>query len=378
MKKYIVVGLLAITTLTSCLKHVSQREKREFADSMAKALHLRFINTDPDYESPFFRIYNDTIVGFHTGSIDHKEYYFVQSIKNLKFNVITGNDSLKYPSISPIDAFRNGRLYFGRFGRSTMQTLDLDENLTEYFRKYEDTLSYANKVMLYKNMAVITSMTGVYVFDIKSQKLLWKYRYTEIVNNGMNGVLGNKLVFTETVSDTVKKSVYTNVICFDLDKLKRTWVKTLYHSITYVYAKKYAPRDQLYNDNNEVIIPQGDACYRLDLNTGSVKGKFLWGGYFRNDPRFTVENGRLYLDNHYTLVCIDLNTGKKIWQVKNAGYWEFYKNYVIASTPGVKFYLIVNKFTGKIESKIPKPDNYTMDFDVVGKYILINHESLYQ
>lgn len=377
MKKYIVLGLLFIIALTSCLKHVSDREKREFADSMATALHLKFINTDPEYASPYFRIYNDTIVGFHTGSIDNKEYYFVQSIKNLKFNVITGNDSLRHPSISPIDAFKDGRLYFGRFGRSTMQTLDLDENLTEYFRKYEDTLSYANKVMLYKNMAVITSMTGVYVFEVKSQKLLWKYRYTEIVNNGMNGVLGNKLVFTETVSDTVK-GVYTNIVCFDLDKLKRKWVKTLNNSKTWVYAKKYVPRDQLYSDSNEVIIPQGDACYRLDLNTGSVKGKFLWSGYFRNDPRFTVENGRLYLDNQHTLVCIDLTTGKKIWQVKNAVYWEFYKNYVIACTPDIKFYLIVNKFTGKIESKIPKPDNYTMDFDVVGKYVLINLESLYQ
>lgn len=357
---------------------MSQREKREFTDSMAKALHLRFINTDPEYESPYFKIFNDTIVGFHTGSIDNKEYYFVQSIKNLKFNVITGNDSLRYPSISPIDAFRNGRLYFGRYGRSTMQTLDLDENLTDYFRKYQDTLSYVNKVMLYKNMAVITSMTGVYVFDLKSQKLIWKYRYTEIVNNGMNGVLGNKLVFTETVSDTIKRSVYTNVICFDLDKLKRTWVRTLNHSITYVYAKKYVPRDQLYSDNNEAIIPQGDACYRLDLNTGSVKGKLLWSGYFRNDPRYTVENGRLYLDNQFTLVCIDLNTGKKIWQVKNAAYWEFYKNYVIACTPDLKFYLIVNKTTGKIESKIPKPDSYTMDFDVVSNYVLINHESLYK
>ncbi len=199
MKKYIVLGLLIVTALTSCLKHVSDSEKREFADSMAKALHLKFINTDPEYASPYLRIYNDTIVGFHTGSIDHKEYYFVQSIKNLKFNVITGNDSLKYPSISPVDTFKNGKIYFGRFGRSTMQTLDFDENLTEYFRKYDDTLFYANKVMLHKNMAVITSMNGIYVFDIKSQKLLWKYRYTEVVNNGMNGILGNKLVFTEEV-----------------------------------------------------------------------------------------------------------------------------------------------------------------------------------
>ncbi len=378
MRKHIVLGLLFIIALTSCLKHVSQREKREFADSMASALHLKFINTDPEYASPYFRIYNDTIVGFHTGVVDNKAYYFVQSIKNLKFKVVTSNDSLRDPSISPIDAFKNRRLYFGRFGRSTMQTLDLDENLTEYFRKYEDTLSYANKVMLYKNMAVITSMTGVYVFDVKSHKLLWKYRYTEIVNNGMNGVLGNKLVFTETVSDTVKKSVYTNIVCFDLEKLKRTWVRTLDHSMTFVYAKKYVPRDQLFSDNNEAIIPQGEACYRLDLNTGSVKGKFLWGGYFRNDPRYNVENGRLYLDNQHTLVCIDLNTGKKLWQVKNAIYWEFYKNYVIACTPDIKFYLIVNKITGKVESKIPKPDNYTMDFDVVGKYVLINLESLYQ
>ncbi|MEX8548266.1 MAG: hypothetical protein V5804_11750 [Mucilaginibacter sp.] len=348
---------------------------------MAKALHLVYINRDEKYNNPFFNIYNDTIVGFESHAyINNKyyEYFFAHSLKNPEFKIETDNDSLKYPSISHIDNYKNGNFYFCRFGRGTMQSLDSTGKLTEYFRKYDHDISYANKLMFYKDKVVIAGMYGVYVFDMKSEKLLWKYIYVDDPNDGMSTVINDKLVFTETATDTIKKSTNTNIVCVDLNKFKVKWLKTLNHSATYTYDQQYSPHHHLYNDSSEVVIPQIDTCYTLNLNSGKVKGKLRWKGYFRYNPRFNVENHKIYLENNYTLICADLISGKKIWEVKNAGYWGLYKKHVIACTPGLKFYLIINKETGQIESKIPKPESNVMDFDLVGNYVLINREALYQ
>lgn len=381
MKKYLLLGIYSIVLLISCKQYPTIKERQAFESSIEKALHLKFINRDEEYNNPYFNIFNDTIVGLNLHAPEkskYSEYYFAQSIKNPKYKFETDNDSLRFPSISNIDNYKNGNFYFCRFGRGTMQSLDSTGKLTEYFRKYDHDISYANKVMFYKDKVVIAGMYGVYVFDFKSEKLLWKYIYIDDPNDGMSAVINNKLIFTETATDTIKRRVNTNIVCVDLDRLKVKWLRTLNHSSTYTFDQQYLPHHHLYNDNSEVIIPQIDTCYTLNLNTGKIIGKLRWKGYFRYEPRFNVENHKIYLENNYTLLCADLISGKKIWEVKNAGYWGLYKNHVIACTPGLKFYLIINKETGQIESKIPKPESNVMDVDFVGNYILINRESLYQ
>ncbi|RYE27034.1 MAG: hypothetical protein EOP45_02485 [Sphingobacteriaceae bacterium] len=379
--RYIFFGLLLTFLISSCKQYPTLKDRAIFESSMAKALHLKFINRNEDYDNPYFNIFNDTIVGFNSHAPEknkYSEYYFAQSIKNTKYKFETDNDSLRFPSISNLDNYKNGSFYFCRFGRGTMQSLDSTGKLTEYFRKYDHDVSYANKAMFYKDKVVIAGMYGVYVFDFKSEKLLWKYDYVDAPNDGMSAIINNKLVFTETVSDTIKRSTNTNIVCVDLDRLKVKWQKILNHSATYTYFQQYLPQHHLYTDDGEVIIPQTDTCYALNLNTGKVKGKLRWKGCFRYQPRFNVENHKIYLENNFTLFCADLVFGKKIWEVKNAGYWGLYKNHVIAFTPDLKFYLIINKETGQIESKISKPETTQMDFEFVGKYILINREALYQ
>ena len=379
--KYIFLGLFFITLLYSCKQYPTLKDRAIFESSMAKALQLKYINRDERYNNPYFNIFNDTIVGLNLHAPEkskYSEYYFAQSAKSPKHVLETNNDSLRFPSISNIDNYKNGNFYFCRFGGGTMQSLDSAGKLTEYFRKYDHDVSYANKAMFYKDKVVIAGMYGVYIFDKTSEKMLWKYVYVDDPNDGMSTVINNKLVFTETATDTIKRSTNTSIVCVDLNRLKVKWQKILNHSATYTYFQQYLPQHHLYTDDGEVIIPQTDTCYALNLNTGQVKGKLRWKGYFRYQPRFNVENHKIYLENNYTLLCADLISGKKIWEVKNAGYWELYKNHVIAFTPGLKFYLIINKETGQIESKIPKPQSNVMDFDLVGNYVLINHEALYQ
>lgn len=133
-----------------------------------------------------------------------------------------------------------------------------------------------------------------------------------------------------------------------------------------------------------MIVPEVNACYAVDLNTGTIKEKVHWKGFFvlfNHDPRFNVENHRLYVNNYNNdtdLLCIDMTTNKKIWEMKNTYYQGLYKNYVVGCTSDLKFYLIIDKMTGKIEQKVSKPESNTMDFDFIDKYILINHQALYQ
>ncbi len=381
MKKYIILGLLFIITLISCKPSPIFKERHTFELSMAKALQLKFISRDERYNNPYFNVFNDTIVGFNSHAPEkskYSEYYFAQSTKSPNYKFETDNDSLRDPSISNIDNYKNGKFYFCRFGGGTMQSLDSTGKLTEYFRKYDHDVSYANKAMFYKDKVVIAGMYGVYIFDKTSEKMLWKYVYVNDPNDGMSTVINNKLVFTETATDTIKRSTNTSIVCVDLDRLKVKWQKILYHSATYTYFQQYLPYHHLYTDDGEVIIPQTDTCYALNLNTGKVEGKVSWKGYFRYQPRFNVKNHKIYLENNFTLLCADLISGKKIWEVKNAGYWELYKNHVIAFSPDLKSYLIINKETGQIESKISKPESNVMDFDLVGKYVLINRQSLYK
>ncbi len=380
MIKYLFFGIISSSVfLLSCKQYPTLKERAIFESSMAKALQLKYINRDERYDNPFFNIFNDTIVGFNSHAPKKNkyfEYYFAQSIKNLKYKIETDNDSLRDPSISHIDDYRNGSFYFCRFGRGTMQSLDSTGKLTEYFRKYDNDISYANKAMFYKDKVVIAGMYGLYVFNKNSQQLLWKYEYIDEPNDGMSAIMGNSLVFTETTSN--KNNVHTQIVCFNLEKLRVRWVRNLNHSATYIYYRNYLPYHHLYKDEDNVIIPQIDTCYALDLNSGIINGKLPWKGYFRYEPRFDIVNHKIYLDNQYNLLCMNLISGKKIWEVKSAGYWGLYKNHVIACTPGLKFYLIINKETGQIESKIPKPESNVMDFDLVGNYVLINREALYQ
>jgi outer membrane protein assembly factor BamB len=334
--RYVFHGLFFIPLFYSCKQYPTLKDRAIFELSMAKALHLTFVNRDEEYNNTYFNIFNDTIVGLNLHAPEkskYSEYYFAQSIKNLKYKFETDNDSLRFPSISNIDNYKNGSFYFCRFGGGTMQSLDSTGKLTEYFRKYDHDVSYANKAMFYKDKVVIAGMYGVYIFDKTSEKMLWKYVYIDDPNDGMSTVINNKLVFTETARDTIKRSTNTNIVCVDLDRLKVKWQKILNHSATYTYFQQYLPYHHLYTDDGEVIIPQTDTCYALNLNTGKVKGKLRWKGYFRYEPRFNVENHKIYLENNFTLLCADLISGKKIWEVKNAGYWELYKNHVIAFTP---------------------------------------------
>lgn len=379
----VMLVLILAYSFNSC-KHNSEPEEEKFEKEMVKALNLKLISHSLDYRYSRIEIIHDTITGFYHNRINGKsvEHFFIKSINNPRKVIKFHSDKLRYSSVSHVDDYRNGCLFFGAYGLGFMQSLCPDGTLTDYFMHYNDTLFYATKVMLYKNKAVLTSMNGLYIFDIDTQRLLWKYNFGNSPMEGLSVIIGDRLIFTESKKKDGKG--FTYVGCLNLNELRTKWESVIPYDADYLYDQKYVAHYTLYQDGNNVIIPQINACYALDLDNGFLKERVPWKGFFtlfNHDPRFNVENHILYVNNYNdqtTLLCIDMRTNQVKWKMKNVYYHGLYKKYVVACTSDLKFYLIIDKLYGKVKHKIFKPKSNQMDFDFIDKYILINQETIYK
>ncbi len=352
------------------------KEQQIFEERIVKALQLKLICRDTTYEhSTRLNIINDTLVGLWSKQINNRmyKYFFIQSMQNPRYKREFNNVKLVLPSISAIDQYRNGCLYFGAFGLSFMQSLCSDGALTDYFKKYNDTLFYANKVMLYKNQAIIASMNGIFVFDILTQQLIWKYKYHSAPMEGRSAVIGNKLIFTETINGFLKISSY------NLEKFKIDWLTRIPSESDNLFDGT-----NLENDGNNLIAPGNNACYTINLHTGDIKGKIPWKKFFSgtdNGPLNKVENGKLYVTNYNNqndLSCVDVIKNRLIWHFENAKYWGLFKAYILATTPDDGYFLVIDKVSGRLLDKVLRPKSKGANFDLIGKYVFINHHSFYQ
>jgi len=369
--------------LNSC-SYNNENLPDKFEKEMVKVLDLKLVSHNPDYRYSRIEIIHDTITGFYQNRLNGNitEHFFIQSVSNPTKISKFHNDKLRNSSISHIDDYRNGCLFFGAFGLSFMQSICSDGTLSDYFLEYNDTLFYATKVMLYKNKAVLTSKNGLYVFDMGTHRLLWKYSFDYSPMDGLSVIIEDKLVFTESKSNDGKR--FTYVGCLDLNTLQIKWESIIPRDADYLYNQEYRSHYTLSQDGNNIIIPQIKACYALDLSTGFLKERVTWKGFFtlfNHEPRFNVENHMLYVNNyndHTTLLCMDMRTDKVKWKMKNVYYHGLYKKYVVACTADLEFYLIIDKLNGKVKHKILKPKSNEMDFDFIDKYILINQETIYK
>lgn len=351
--------------------------KKQFEANLANALKLKLISRSSDF-GWYINIVNDTIVGYQREIKNDQEYlwFFFQSIKNPKYKIEIQNDSLRSCCLTPIDYYRSGCLYFGEFGTSRMQTLCADGKLTNYFTKYADTLFYANKVMIYRNKAAIASMNGIYVFDIAQQKLLWKHKYHESPMEGFSAIIGKHLYYSETIQKN------THLTCLDLQTLSVVWQTTINSDPEYQYFVEYQPSLQLYTDGKDIIMPCTKACYLINSNTGKIDGKGTWKNFGDGrPPSFKVVEGKLYANNYKNdmqLLCIDMKSDSTIWSLKKAFFVGVYNEHVVAVNYKENYCLIINKNSGKTKNKIDMPYSYRTEVGFIDKYLLINHNALYQ
>ncbi len=381
----LIMLIVAFLNLTSCLDHLPWNQEKDFENDMVKALNLKFISRDNDYEYSPLRVFNDTLVGKYSHFDNHQmEYhYFIQSLKNPNYKVVFNNEDLDVPLISPIDYYRNGCIYFGKYQGVFMQKICIDGSLTNYFNNSTDTdqikPSYESKVMIYKNQAVLSLINGLFVFDIPSQKLIWKWHRGDNALP-LSTIIGNKLILSLAYNGSM------DVTCYDLDKDELLWIKKIKGKDSNASAlSEYVPSHPLFHDNSNVIIPGRINCYLIDVNSGIVTDTIKWKKFFKNDMvgNFKIENNRLYTtnlnDDKVGLLCLDIKTKKIIWNLKGVFLSDFYKNEVIGYTLGKTHkYFIIDKNTGAVKNTITDPDDGRQNFIVVDNYVLINNNTIYQ
>lgn len=366
--------ILSITLQYGCFGDGPKVLNPNFEKEMVKALSLKFVNSDSLYLSPYTEIFNDTIVGykFYSYPEQDKGFYFMQSLKNLKFKKIfkPNDETLLTPSY--INALKNGCLYFGRFGTSYMTSVCMDGTTKDYFKNDTNGVFYANEVLLYKDKTAITSMNGVHIFNTESQKLLWKSHSGKAMFGGPVGVLlGNKLILESG-----------ELACVDMDKLTYTW-RIKARDIDMLFPKpdsttlnkdKYNrdySGERLSKKKNQYLFLDK---YVIDCNTGRLlyhDNRFynLHFDDYDNGYLGTMDSTAYYLNSDF----------KILWKLKYARPITVYKRYVVAKDKDETHYLVIDKFTGKVKNKILTYQKNDIPFRPFNDgYIMLREINLYK
>ncbi len=353
-----------------------QEKKRLFEKQMVQLLRLAYCNSDPSYRGYYTRIFKDTVVGYRTVIENNTgpEYFFFQSIKNpsykVKLNRNRRNDILPYENY--INYFNNGCMYFASYGGSTMKRLCLDGSTKEYFKKYRDTLFYVNKVLIYKNKVAVTSMNGIYIFNMDSENLLWKYKYKiGDFYDGSSAIINNKFYFS---------NIHQMVNCMNLDNMQLEWQTLLINTGLLHYNQKYHELHTIRHSDKLLILPGTKKLMLMELKTGKIIWNFPWNiSGFNEQPCVDVLDKFVYFTYLDEVKCMNYKTNTTLWRLNNALYQGIYKNFVIAKTKDSKHYLILDRKTGKLKSKIENPDEKSELISFVDeKYIIINNMTIYK
>lgn len=384
---FICVIIAAISTIyiIKTPNNVSINLNPTFQKQMVGALNLQYVNSDTLYRGAWTKIFNDTIVGYQPNEDVDSCFYFIQSLKTLKYKVRIHVKKLIAPCsrcatcatcITNIDCFRNGCLYSGRFGNPTMLRICSDGTITHFFGKYRNIIFYADKIILYKNKVVITRMNGIDIFDMLSEKLLWKYTYD--LNQGSSAIIGNKLVFTfrnEKEENHVKSFVH----CVDLDKLTTVW-KTQLTQVDAGYAYKInGPWNEILNNGKELLIPTISGLSIISLDDGSTKFQFNYNkDKSENNYSYAIESDRLYFSSANLLMCFNIKSYTKAWQTKNVFLHGIYKSNIVAQSNDRKSYIIIDKSIGKVKAIITNPYLKENNVTFIDKYLLFHGTDLYK
>jgi len=337
-----------------------------FEKEMVKALNIKFVNSDTLYRTPFTSIINDTIVGYkwHSYGENDKDYYFLQSLKNLQYKKIF-KSNLGYISPSYINELKEGCLYFG--GPNVMNSVCTDGTTKRYFENTD--ILYVNTVTLYKNKVVVCSMRGIYVLDIKTQKILWHYRH---------GSVG----FRRDNTFVFYGGVYLG--CVDLDKISLVWEIDKRKT-----NMKVASKDNTIPSNTKMREDYHDTYYGISVSKSrdrfidntkriidSKTGKVLFSDSKINHLETDGDEGYMGMIDSS---AVYLNHDFKIkWALRYAKIMRSHNNYVIAVDKSEQYLLIIDKITGKVKNKILRQFKDNIGIVFIGDYIMFNGSNLYK
>ncbi|WP_293303117.1 hypothetical protein [Pedobacter sp. UBA4863] len=369
-----------LMNITACRKkYKPQNRNPHFREQFVQALGLQLVNVDSAYRYGDTKIFNDTIIGIDVSKTKgsrvenpDKAIYFIQPLNgNMKKMEYRANITVPVE----LDALRNGNIYFGAYGSSYIMSIGKD-GLKEYFKKYRDTLFYANKVMLYKNNAVILSMNGVFVFDLSSQKPLRKYKYKDEIGNFGAFIDGDDLFFNEVITKIMPDSSQKETLILnhmDLTDLTYKW-------------KAKIPGSYVLHFNDDKFLLYGKKCYTVARNNGKITEISNRKMFFKKDSVYgiryvhtldtTLHKEGYEFVNPGFVVLDSLN--RELYSFRNSRYMAERGEFIILRTNDNLYFLLINKRSGKISYKITNNDSREDKIKFLGKYILIDGIYLYK
>lgn len=334
---------------------------------------LKPINTSIEYYSnSYMRIFDDTLV--KCVSVTKKSgnwrygYYFIQSMLNPVYKKYV-DASEWFVSFSPIDYYKNGYLYTGRFGRSYMERIGIDGSYKTYFKKYDDTMFYINDLFFYKNKTVIVSMNGIFLFDTENEKLLYKFKYphnhVELQHQCM---VGKYFIFTAHSHKKYGAPIF--IYCLDMEKGNIIW-KKYYKNAGFTF--EYDPNINRYripsNKHNEIVICTYTGIDIFDVSTGKVMWTFTFQKPKTETTFVYIDSTTCYYRDDDTIYAIDFKRDKLLWKTRTPTVaFRVFRNYLFGL--GLGYINLINMKTGVEEAVIPQ--NGIINFEKIDDYIKID------
>ncbi|NIP40940.1 MAG: PQQ-binding-like beta-propeller repeat protein, partial [Candidatus Aenigmarchaeota archaeon] len=198
--------------------------------------------------------------------------------------------------------------------------------------------------IIYKDIVYFPSMDSYfYAVNLKTRKLLWKYR-----SNGPNGSPPSNIYKNMVCFSCFQGNIY----CLDIRNGKEVWrfntgdklysrpeicddVVYFGSKTGYLYALNVFDGSLLWRFKTGGEIASGPCVYKEKVMVGGFDGYFycldrkegkeLWrfktGGEILMDFPATVHNGVIYVTSHDSyLYAIDVETGKEIWRFKTGKF----------------------------------------------------------
>jgi hypothetical protein len=386
MRKGQLIFFLFLTTISICgcrKPHPNFISISAFKKEISSALQLKLLYHDSDYRTPYLKVFKDTLVGIVDTYNAEASYFFVQNLNNGKnqvFKLCKDQSKIYGWRFMQIEQFKDGCLFIPRFGRGTMLKIGPNCIFKEFFRSYDHIIDYANRILLYKNLAIISGFHGIYIFDIATERLLWSYPFPPPnLNDGLINTFDHYLAFSYSLSLS-NGDMNTYISCVDLNNFQTVWKKTFtkdpVHLPTYSLASF-----SIVNDSSENFAIATKRHFQLvNFRTGAVTFDIddSRTDTSFNPPSFILNSEKLYLSVGKTTKYIDIKSNKQIWSIYDFKILGDHDNFLVGLSADKKQYLIVNKSDGVITKRVLNPDLRHENMRFVGKYIVLNNDDIYK
>jgi hypothetical protein len=354
-----------------------------YINNFTKFMNLKYIDSSNFYNSSTLNIVNDTLISsdnkFISKNSTYEAKYFVQSLKNPTFKKVfkAGN---WYVGATPLDYYKDGFIYTNSYGSSYINKIGIDGTYEAIFSLPKEKIANAKRVFFYKDLSIIVSMYGVFVFDTQKQKLLWDQIYYDKGPQNINSaLLGKKFIFTQ---DAPKRKVsgFENIeyTCLDLESLKVTWKQTFalsFYDFQSNNPGEYKGSIGLIKNNKikNILINEYNSFTIIDVTNGKtffkypipIETEFKWSAF--------IDSNRVYIQNKDTLKCFDFYNNKFLWQKEGLGSSYVFDKYLIAAVYNSnKFNLFYDKQSGKLKHYIKCYNN--PDITILNNYVIIDNK----